>query len=145
MSSALGACMKVNTTLSIGGGCFCGAIRFAGHLDPRRVLNCHCEDCRRASGAPFVTWAGFERHQFQITRGNPKRFLKNNRIRCFCSDCGSQLLFFQSEDFPIIGVTVSSFDDPSLILPQRHIWVEDKIPWIKLSDGLPAHSQRPGA
>jgi hypothetical protein len=133
--------MDIKTYITIEGGCFCGAVRFRGTLDPQRICHCHCEDCRRASGAPFVTWACFVRNDFQITAGTPRQHLKNERVRYFCKDCGTQLFWFQSEDAPIICATVGSFDDPSQVTPQSHIWTEDKLPWIPICDDLPIHAR----
>jgi len=41
------------------GSCLCGAIGFVAALPSKWVAHCHCSRCRRAHGAPFVTWAGF--------------------------------------------------------------------------------------
>jgi hypothetical protein len=38
-------------------------------------------------------------------------------------------------------VTVCSFDQPAILTPADHIWVEDRLPWIRLADGLPAYGQ----
>src|SRR5690606_34943450 len=40
--------------------CFCGAIRIDAELPSKWVAHCHCTMCRRAHGAAFVTWAGFD-------------------------------------------------------------------------------------
>ena len=129
--------MNVKGSVMIEGGCFCGAIRFRGELNQQCICHCHCEDCRRASGAPFVTWACFERHDFQITAGVPRQHLKNERVRYFCQDCGTQLFWLRAENSPIICATVGSFDDPRQVTPQIHIWTEDKLPWIPICDNLP--------
>src|SRR3978361_2251371 len=100
--------MNTKGRITIEGGCFCGAVRFRGELDLRCVCHCHCEDCRRACGAPFVTWACFERNHFHIT-GSPKPHHKNERARYFCQDCGTQLFWLKSEDEPMICATVGSF------------------------------------
>ena len=41
------------------GRCHCGGVRFVARFPSRFVAHCHCESCRRAHGAAFVTWAGF--------------------------------------------------------------------------------------
>lgn len=35
------------------GGCHCGAVRFETPDAPVYAAICHCEDCRRQSGAPY--------------------------------------------------------------------------------------------
>ena len=39
----------------IAGGCLCGAIRYEINGEPFRTANCHCDDCRRATGSAFAT------------------------------------------------------------------------------------------
>ena len=40
-----------------------------------------------------------------------------------------------------VDVTVSSFDQPDATLPQDHVWVEDRLPWVKLADNLPQYAR----
>jgi len=54
----------------IRGGCLCGATRYEGIGEPYNVTHCHCEDCRKSAGAPFVTWASFGRTIFNLQREN---------------------------------------------------------------------------
>ena len=61
--------MSAITTM---GGCLCGAVRYEATGRPYNVSHCHCIDCRRASGAPFVTWASFRRSEFRFTKGQPR-------------------------------------------------------------------------
>jgi hypothetical protein len=41
-----------------------------------------------------------------------------------------------------VDVTVCSFDDPEVVTPSDHIWVEDKLSWIRLADSLPTYEQK---
>ena len=45
------------------GGCMCGAVRYQVSGKPFWVGHCHCKSCRRHSGAPVVTFAGFSASQ----------------------------------------------------------------------------------
>jgi hypothetical protein len=44
----------------IEGGCVCGGVRYRLEAAPTQVNDCHCLDCRRSSGAPFVGHHGRE-------------------------------------------------------------------------------------
>ena len=57
---------------TIQGGCLCGAMRYEATGRPYNITHCHCTDCRRSSGAAFVTWASLLRTQFLFTRGEAK-------------------------------------------------------------------------
>jgi hypothetical protein len=41
-----------------------------------------------------------------------------------------------------IDVTVCSFDEPAKVTPADHTWVEDRLPWIQLADGLPTYRRK---
>jgi hypothetical protein len=38
----------------LSGGCACGAIRYESDAEPTVMLNCHCKDCRKASGSGYA-------------------------------------------------------------------------------------------
>ena len=40
-----------------------------------------------------------------------------------------------------IDLTLVSFEDASPYAPRAHIWVEDKLPWVHIDDGLPQYAQ----
>ena len=63
------------------------------------------------------------------------------RLRGFCPNCGTTLTFRSSPESEEIDVTVVSFDEPAKASPADHIWVEDRLPWLALGDGLPTHPQ----
>ena len=127
-------------TLSCTGGCLCGAVRYEG-ATPYNVTHCHCLDCRRAGGAPFVTWASFGLDDFRFIQGSPKEVHWAGRIRSFCPECGTQVTFRSSAETQEVDVTVCSMDNPEFLTPQDHTWVEDRLPWIHLADGLPEHAR----
>ena len=37
------------------GSCLCRAVIYKSETAPLRTFNCHCEDCRKCSGAPYLT------------------------------------------------------------------------------------------
>ncbi|HWH47005.1 MAG TPA: GFA family protein [Burkholderiales bacterium] len=120
------------------GGCLCGRIRYRATGQPSNQSHCHCEICRRASGAAFVSWATFHTADFTFTEGKPARFDSSEiAFRQFCPGCGTQLTFQFHNSPHTIDVTLASLDDPGTMTPADHIWTKRQIPWIKLADGLP--------
>lgn len=126
---------------TIEGGCLCGAVRYAGSGEPYHIAHCHCSDCRRSAGAAFVTWCSFRREAFQVTQGELREVEIAGRLRGFCPKCGTSLTFRSSPATDEVDVTVASLDHPESVTPTDHIWVEDRLPWIKLADGLPTHAR----
>lgn len=52
------------------GGCLCGGVRFEieGELAPIQI--CHCSQCRKAQGTPFVTNIPVDETRFRLLAGN---------------------------------------------------------------------------
>ena len=124
------------------GGCLCGSVRYEATGEPYNIAHCHCLDCRRSSGAAFVTWASFRRSGVRFTAGQPREIQWAGRIRSFCPNCGTPLTFLADPNVEEIDLTVCTFDRPESLTPSNHIWVEDRLPWIRLADDLPNHKQK---
>ncbi len=128
--------------LSYEGGCLCGQVRYRACGSPTQPSHCHCETCRKASGAPFVSWATFPAASFTFTRGKPSRY-DSSRIayRQFCPACGTQLTFRFHRSPDAVDITLASLDHPDAIAPLDHIWTRRQIRWIRLDDGLPRFAE----
>ena len=130
--------MTIDDQTSLTGGCMCGAVRYAISAEPMVVSHCHCGDCRRASGAPFITWITVASDGFAVTAGEPAEFRSSPAVRRgFCAACGTTLCF-QNDGHPEeIDVAAASLDDPARVTPQDHLMVGSRLPWIHMADGLP--------
>jgi hypothetical protein len=71
-----------------------------------------------------------------VTKGEPRKIAHANRIRSFAACCGTHLFFEDTKDSDTIDVTIASLDDPAPFAPQKAIWLEDKLPWVKLDESL---------
>lgn len=120
------------------GGCLCGQVRYELTERPYRIADCHCVDCRRSSGAPYVTWGIVHREHYKLLQGEVRRVAHADRLRRFAACCGTPLLFEDFENCPEVDVPLATLDDPSGFRPERAIWTEDKLPWITLDPHLRA-------
>jgi|SRR5579862_476336 len=128
------------------GGCLCGAVRYQVSGVARHLCFCHCHSCRRATGAPAVPWGTFARAAFRVTRGQLAEFRSSDAVtRGFCAACGSSLTYHNAARAHEIDVTLASLDEPTRLTPQMHVWVDDKLPWVEISDGRPQFGTGPGA
>ena len=126
---------------TLAGRCLCGAVHYTVADEFAYALNCHCADCRRATGSAFKSFAGIERHKLAIVEGR-------NRLLVFgekdagdmrCGQCGS-LLYSVVRDGTFVHVTLGTLvDDPS-IRPGAHIFVGSKAPWFTITDDLPQYN-----
>ena len=121
------------------GGCLCGAVRYRVVGSLTNVAHCHCNMCRRASGAPFVTWAVVPADAFEIVSGEPMVYRSSaDSERRFCPDCGAQITFWTSRAADNMDVTVGSLDDPESCPANRHVWTSSRLRTLHVDDRLPA-------
>lgn len=119
------------------GGCLCGAVRFAYVGEPKEVTHCHCADCRRAVGAPFVTWVGVAEGAFTVTLGDIARCETSPGVlRGFCARCGTSLTY-TGGPWPGVYLTAATLDEPNAVEPATHAFHRERLAWVKLADGLP--------
>lgn len=129
----------------LSGRCLCGAIRYrCGPLLCAPTL-CHCEACRRASGAHAVGWLTVSSASFEYTAARPRELESSAGVRrTFCERCGTPLTYASARRPAEIDVTIASLDDPALVAPVDHTWMADAIAWDRPADGLPQHpGERP--
>ncbi|MCY3810723.1 MAG: GFA family protein [Gammaproteobacteria bacterium] len=129
----------MTTEATFEGGCLCTAVRWRASCAPTRVVHCHCEMCRRSSGAAFITAAAFPLAAVQWERGEPTWYQSSPEAsRGFCARCGSWLSWRRGEE---IWLTVGTFDHPEAVVPQEHHMVDAQLSWVRqLEDGLPRHA-----
>jgi hypothetical protein len=121
------------------GGCHCGAVRYELEGPPNDVALCHCNDCRKNSGAPVMAWAGYDADKFRFTKGEPKVFrMSAVSQRQFCGGCGTGLTYANSEMLPgKVEVQSSTLDDPEATPPAMNIQVAERLSWMHPGHKLP--------
>jgi hypothetical protein len=118
------------------GGCLCGAVRFRAVGAPNWILWCHCQSCRKHSGAPASVFVAFEHKAVTVVKGEITQFNSSPGVqRGFCSRCGSTLTC-ENERFPTEAhYHVGAFDRAAELKPTGHIFQEEQLPWLHLRDG----------
>lgn len=128
------------TDTFVGGSCLCGGVRFRARLPSKWVAHCHCTYCRRAHGAPFVTWAGFASEQFELEADTvtPAWYESSpGARRAFCPRCGSPM-FFEATRWPgEMHVARSLIQGPLDRAPTAHVFYESHVSWLDVNDTLP--------
>jgi len=56
----------------------------------------------------------------------------------FCKTCGTRL-FSRRTNGTAVGIALAAFDDRNAFAPTEHIWVAEKMDWVRLDDGLPQY------
>ena len=122
------------------GRCLCGAVQYTITEPLVSASHCHCESCRRAHGAAFVSWATVTARSLDVTEGRERlsRYTSSpGAHRSFCGTCGSPL-FMRYDSEPehawVAFATLSALPDR---LPDRHYSFEERAAWFPFHDALP--------
>jgi hypothetical protein len=120
------------------GGCLCGAVRFKAVGEPINVRICHCRTCQKAMGSPFYARALFPQTALTV-EGETASYPSSARLgRVFCKACGTRLFSWRTNG-TAAGVSLAAFDDRHAFAPTEHIWVSEKMDWVRLEDRLPQY------
>jgi hypothetical protein len=113
-------------------------VRYEARGPLSAVARCHCDQCRKATGAEFATHgtvdgAAFELldgdallGQWEVTPGVP---------RVFCTRCGSPL--FKRLADGNIRLRLGCVDTELTERPSVHVFVAEKPAWSEIHDDLP--------
>ena len=116
------------------GGCLCGAVKYEVEGEPVRVAQCHCDDCRRATGSAFATNIFVEEKNLKILYGSTSSYQHiadsgNTMTKEFCPICGSQLFGYGSGSPGIKNVKIGSIDKIGNIKPQVEVFTSKSLPY----------------
>ena len=115
--------------------------RFKAEGEPVNVRTCHCRTCQKAMGSPFYARALFHAKALSV-EGETARYPSSEALdRVFCKICGTRLFSWRNNG-TAAGVALAAFDDRNAFAPTEHIWVSEKMDWVKLDDGLPQYQGR---
>jgi hypothetical protein len=133
------------------GGCLCGKVRYVVSAEPIFSGACHCRNCQKETGSAFNQVLGVPSDALAVTgavqvydgrgdSGQPTH-------RSFCPTCGSPIASNVDVMPGISMISIGTLDDPSVAVPQMHIYCRSKLDWITLPEGVgvfPAMPPPPG-
>ena len=122
---------------TVTGRCLCGAVEFELRLPSKWCAHCHCSMCRRAHGAGYVTWAGFESDHFILNKGDHHlKWYESSpgARRGFCSTCGSTMLFESERWAGETHVALACIEGPIDREPAAHAFFDAHVHWMPIDD-----------
>jgi hypothetical protein len=122
----------------------CGAVQYEVVDAFEYALNCHCSNCRRATGSAFKPFGGIEHGKLKLVSGesNVMIFGGNDAHDVHCKSCGS-LLYSAFNPRAYVHITFGTLVDAPSLQPTAHIFVGSKAPWYAITDDLPQHDEFP--
>jgi hypothetical protein len=136
-----------STDVQSKGQCLCGAVTIAVKGTPVRMAQCHCDDCRRATGTGHVSNAIFNEPDVTIT-GETKSFTVtadsgNAYTRFFCPTCGGRAYGTHTGRPGHVIVHVGMLDDSSWFDPQVVLYTRSRPPWDMTTEAVPNYETGP--
>ena len=136
--------MKVQ---KVTGSCLCGEIKYEVSGKVERFYHCHCQRCRKATGAEHgsnllitpissIKWLQGKELLNKYKVPEAERF-----FNCFCTNCGSAM---PREVPELDGVLIpaGSLDSPAPIHPSARIFWDSRADWTS-TDELPVFAEYP--
>lgn len=106
---------------------------------------CHCDSCRRTSGAPVVGWFGVANGAWAWAGAPPAVHHSSQDVtRYFCKTCGSPMAYASDRWPGEIHFTAATMDRPEEFDPQSHFYCDEHLGWLKISDSLEKFPQTAG-
>lgn len=129
------------------GGCACGAVRYKVVGKPLFAAVCHCTFCQRRLASAFAVLVSFPEEAIEITQGTltecehhsdvSGRWLKMR----FCPQCGTTVSHAAEFRPGLRTIAGGTLDERDWFKIDRHIWVQSKLPWVTIPEGVPAYQQ----
>ena len=133
--------MSTTPTGKVTGSCLCGAVKYRINGTLRKVVYCHCEQCRKTSGH-FVAATACDTDRLKMTEDAGLSWYQSSDIakRGFCTQCGSSL-FWIPERENYVAIMAGTLDAPTGLTSREHIYVADASDYYDIGDGLPQYPQ----
>lgn len=119
------------------GHCLCGAIAYEFEGEPKWVLHCHCESCRRSNSAAVATYLCVGIDQFRYLKGEPAVFESSPGVRrYFCPRCGSPIAYTADRYAGEVHLHIGTLADPNQFAPRAHVFAGEQLSWFEVADDL---------
>ncbi len=132
----------------LSGKCLCGNIAFTADTDIKLMANCHCSDCRAATGAAYGTLLFVDEAALEV-KGAPKVFKHvadsgANMEKHFCPDCGSQMFGKNSNRPNTVSLRAGVVDQTELVRPAVNVYLFSRIASTPIDPDVKGFAKMPG-
>ena len=148
--------MTTNSRFSMEGGCACKHVRYRMEAKPLIVHCCHCycellkpavhnrtnqtPGCQRETGSAFVLNAIIEASNVTHLGASPVLIETpsesgGGQVIARCPKCSIAVWSHYSAGPVICFLRVGTLDNPHKVEPDAHIYIDSKLPWVRLPEG----------
>ena len=117
----------------LSGSCSCGAVTYQASSPVRRIVNCHCNMCRRMNGSMFSSYAVIKFENLKVQGGEHLgRYHPTERaIKHFCRNCGSPVFNLNAKYPGACMLYLGSLREGIPAGEAIHVYFEDKLDWME--------------
>lgn len=118
------------------GSCLCRKVRYTYDGKIEELCMCHCSQCRKAQGVAFATNSPLnnDKLHFQGTQFIKEYLSSADKVRAFCSQCGSALYSAKASVPGIKRIRLGTVDSSFTCQNQYHIHTDSTAPWHEITD-----------
>ena len=126
--------------------CLCNKVTYSCNTEPIAIFNCHCNDCRKATGSVFGTNLFFSENYVEIN-GKLSSFKHisdsgSTMTKFFCPCCG-YLLFGKNSLKNVISIRAGTIDQINKIKSTINIFMDSKVTSIIIDKKLKQPNRMP--
>ncbi len=126
----------------LAGSCNCGDIQYEVTGLVKKVLNCHCNLCRKMNGAAFSTYAVVLASDFNLLAGQLKHHqVSENATKHFCGKCGTPVYNSNPKFAGLNILHIGSLDCVLDRVPEVNIYCDSKLAWLDAVNDIPQMSE----
>jgi hypothetical protein len=119
------------------GKCHCGVITVEFNAEPIFSVFCHCTQCQRKTGAPFIHWIGFKPEEFILF--DPESVIVAYRtsdsiVRYGCGRCITPIYNHSDGAMKFFDIPAGIVEKDQVVPAKLHIHYENAV--VELNDGL---------
>lgn len=130
--------------MEISGSCFCNAVQYRLNSEPKAVVNCHCNFCRKHSGASFSTYVVIPEGALEIISGQEliaSHGFREDAHKHFCRQCGSPIYNRNARYSGLCMVYIGGLSASEDLVPGVNIYCESQLAWIPAITKIRSFSQ----
>ena len=122
------------------GKCLCGKVNYNCYAKPKAIFNCHCVDCRRATGSVFGTNLFVPEEEVKIcgklSSYTHKSDSGSTMTKLFCSKCGSLMFGRNSNKKNIMSIRAGTVIQLDLIKPEINVFMDSRVPSTSIDEKI---------
>ena len=118
------------------GSCSCGNVNYKITNKPLFTQACNCKDCKKSTGSSFVIHTMIMEDDLKISGDIASMELPTGSGKgvnaYFCIICGVYVFCRYNISKGRVAIRTQTLE--TSIIPQAHIFVKDKDPWIEITN-----------